>query len=113
MELLQVNDVKKTYTTRFGGNQVQALKGVSFTVEGCHYGRIRFRKDDPSQYPCSPGSADRRPCDVGWTGTLRHDNVIRYIYADCNNDRLLVSVIDENGEMKKLLFGVMKKNNIY
>ncbi|MDO4977927.1 MAG: ABC transporter ATP-binding protein [Eubacteriales bacterium] len=37
MELLQVNDVKKTYTTRFGGNQVQALKGVSFTVEAGEY----------------------------------------------------------------------------
>ena len=37
MEILKVNDVKKTYTTRFGGNQVQALKGVSFTVESGEY----------------------------------------------------------------------------
>lgn len=29
MEILNVNGVKKTYTTRFGGNQVQALKGVT------------------------------------------------------------------------------------
>lgn len=42
------------------------------------------------------------------TGTIEEfkvnmsdDNVIRYIYADCNNDRLLVSVIDENGENEK------------
>ena len=28
MALLEVNDVKKIYTTRFGGNQVQALSGV-------------------------------------------------------------------------------------
>ncbi len=33
MELLKVIGIKKTYTTRFGGNQVQALKGVTFTVE--------------------------------------------------------------------------------
>ncbi|MDO4490034.1 MAG: ABC transporter ATP-binding protein [Lachnospiraceae bacterium] len=37
MELLQVNDIKKTYTTRFGGNQVQALKGVTFSVEKGEY----------------------------------------------------------------------------
>ncbi len=33
MSILDVQDIKKTYTTRFGGNQVKALKGVSFTVE--------------------------------------------------------------------------------
>ena len=33
MELLKVTDLKKTYTSRLGGAQVQALKGVTFTVE--------------------------------------------------------------------------------
>ncbi|XCP83850.1 ABC transporter ATP-binding protein [Roseburia hominis] len=33
MALLEVKNVKKTYTTRFGGNQVQALADVSFAVE--------------------------------------------------------------------------------
>ena len=33
MSLLNVNNLKKVYTTRFGGAQVQALSGVSFTVE--------------------------------------------------------------------------------
>ena len=37
MELLKVTDLKKTYTTRFGGNPVHALKGVSFTVEKGEY----------------------------------------------------------------------------
>ena len=37
MSILVVENVKKTYTTRFGGNQVQALKGVSFTVENGEY----------------------------------------------------------------------------
>ena len=37
MEILQVNEIKKTYTTRFGGNQVQALKGVTFSVEEGEY----------------------------------------------------------------------------
>ena len=37
MDILKVSDVKKTYTTRMGGSQVQALKGVSFTVEQGEY----------------------------------------------------------------------------
>ena len=37
MELLKVADLKKTYTSRLGGAQVQALKGVTFTVESGEY----------------------------------------------------------------------------
>ena len=33
MTLLEVKEIKKTYTTRFGGNKVEALKNVNFTVE--------------------------------------------------------------------------------
>jgi putative ABC transport system ATP-binding protein len=33
MALLNVNDLQKVYTTRLGGAKVQALAGVSFTVE--------------------------------------------------------------------------------
>lgn len=33
MPLLQVNNLRKIYTTRFGGNQVQALTDVTFSVE--------------------------------------------------------------------------------
>ena len=37
MSMLQVNNVKKIYTTRFGGNHVQALSDVSFSVEQGEY----------------------------------------------------------------------------
>lgn len=37
MPLLEVKHLKKVYTTRFGGNQVQALSDVSFTVEEGEY----------------------------------------------------------------------------
>lgn len=37
MEILKVTDLKKTYTSRFGGAQVHALKGVTFTVERGEY----------------------------------------------------------------------------
>lgn len=37
MAILSVKNRKKTYTTRFGGNQVQALKNVTFDVEQGEY----------------------------------------------------------------------------
>lgn len=37
MSILEVEAVKKIYTTRFGGNQVQALTNVSFSVEEGEY----------------------------------------------------------------------------
>ena len=48
MALLEVNNLKKIYTTRFGGTQVEALRNVNFSVEPREYvainGRIRFGK---------------------------------------------------------------------
>ena len=37
MAILEVQGLKKIYTTRFGGNQVQALSDVSFSVEQGEY----------------------------------------------------------------------------
>ena len=37
MSILNVNGVQKIYTTRFGGNKVEALKNVSFSVEQGEY----------------------------------------------------------------------------
>ena len=37
MSLLEVRHLKKVYTTSFGGNQVEALRNVNFTVEAGEY----------------------------------------------------------------------------
>ena len=37
LSLLEVNNVKKTYTSRLGENTVEALKGVNFSVESGEY----------------------------------------------------------------------------
>lgn len=37
MALLEAKDIRKVYATRFGGNQVQALTDVSFTVDEGEY----------------------------------------------------------------------------
>ena len=40
MAVLEVRNLKKIYRTRFGGNQVQALKNVNFSVEDGEYTAI-------------------------------------------------------------------------
>lgn len=37
MSILQVNGLRKVYTTRFGGNKVEALRNVNFSVEEGEY----------------------------------------------------------------------------
>ncbi|MDE6767194.1 MAG: ATP-binding cassette domain-containing protein, partial [Eubacterium sp.] len=37
MKILEVNALQKIYTTRFGGNKVEALKNVSFSVDAGEY----------------------------------------------------------------------------
>lgn len=53
MSILEVSGVKKIYTSRFGGNKVEALRDVSFEVEQGEYvdhGRIRLRQDHPAEH---------------------------------------------------------------
>ena len=38
MSLLEVKRCKKTYTARFGNQQVHALKNINFSVEEGEYG---------------------------------------------------------------------------
>ena len=40
MTLLEVKNVRKIYTTRFGGNQVEALHNVNFSVEHVIFWKI-------------------------------------------------------------------------
>ena len=37
MIILEVKNLKKIYTTRFGGTKVQALANMNFTVENGEY----------------------------------------------------------------------------
>ena len=63
MALLEVTNVKKIYSTRFGGNQVQALANVTFSVESGEFVAImgiRIRKNDSSEYSGIFGPAYRR-----------------------------------------------------
>lgn len=55
MAILEVHNLKKIYTTRFGGNQVQALADLNFSVE----------KGSMSQLWESPVQEKRR-CSIFW-----------------------------------------------
>lgn len=58
MAILEVEHLKKTYTTRLGSNRVEALKDVNFTVERGEFvaimgesgvfGQSRLRKNSAS-----------------------------------------------------------------
>ncbi|MFU0826932.1 MAG: hypothetical protein ACFWTJ_05240 [Lachnoclostridium sp.] len=59
MALLEVRNLKKVYTSRFGGNHVQALSDVNFTVEAGEYvsimGESGSGKNHPIKYTCDSG----------------------------------------------------------
>ena len=57
MTLLEVKNLKKIYTTRFGGNQVQALSNVNFSVEEKEYVAIMGESDPERQHFKYSGSA--------------------------------------------------------
>lgn len=44
MSLLEVSGLSKTYTTRFGGAKVEALKSVTFSVESGEYVAVHGRE---------------------------------------------------------------------
>lgn len=55
MAILEVRNLKKIYTTRFGGNQVQALADLNFSVEKGEYVAIM-----------GESGPERRHCSIFW-----------------------------------------------
>ena len=45
MSILEVRGLQKIYTARFGGNKVEALKNVTFSVEEGEYVAIMGESD--------------------------------------------------------------------
>lgn len=63
MAILEVRNLKKIYTTRFGGNQVQALADLNFSVEKGEYvaimGESGSGKTDTAQHSGGVRQTDR------------------------------------------------------
>ena len=51
MALLEVKNVRRVYSTRFGGNKVEALKNINFSVEEGEYVAIMGESGSGKQ-PC-------------------------------------------------------------
>ena len=64
MSILTVENLRKVYSTRFGGNQVEALKNVNFSVDEGEYvaimGESGSGKTTLLNHSCGAGQADRR-----------------------------------------------------
>ena len=84
MSILEVKNVKKTYSTRFGGVQVHALTDVSFSVEARrirrHHGRIAAaaRRRCSTSWPRSTARPAARCCLNGQPALLKHRRARRW-----------------------------------
>ena len=73
MSLLEVSGLKKVYKTRFGGNAVEALRNVNFSVNEGEYvaimGESGSRQNDASEHSRRARQAHRRRrcCSTGGT----------------------------------------------
>lgn len=97
MPLLEVSHLKKIYTTRFGGNQIQALKDVSFTVEPGEYVAIMGESgsgkttllnilaalDRPSGGNVLLGGQDLSSVPDGQLSAFRREN-LGFVFQDFN-----------------------------
>ena len=60
MSLLEVSGLSKTYTTRFGGAKVEALKSVTFSVESGEYVAVMGESGSGKTIPEERAAAFRR-----------------------------------------------------
>lgn len=64
MPILEINNLKKTYTTRLGGTKVEALKNVTFTAEQGEYIAIMGESGSGKTTLLNILAA---PCSTEWT----------------------------------------------
>ena len=80
MAMLEVAHLKKVYTTRFGGNQVEALRDVSFTVEQGEYTAIMGESGS--------GKSTRLRCATGLekqdAGEILYDGTFGLVFQNFN-----------------------------
>lgn len=97
MSILEVKGLQKTYSTRFGGNRVEALKNVNFTVEQGEYVAIMGESgsgkttllnilaalDKPTAGSVILDGKDLSKIGEGVISTFRRDN-LGFVFQDFN-----------------------------
>lgn len=135
MKLLEVNNLKKIYTTRFGGNQVEALKNVTFSVEKGEYVAIMGESgsgkttllnilaalDKPTTGQVLLSGKNMVSIKEGEISAFRRDN-LGYVFQDFNlldtfslKDNILLPLVLSRKpyeEMEKRLDPIAKKLTI-
>lgn len=132
MTLLEVNNLKKIYTTRFGGTQVQALTDVNFTVLEGEYVAIMGESgsgkttllnilaalDKPTSGAVLLSGTDMASIPDRQMSAFRRDN-LGFVFQDFNlldtfslKDNILLPLVlsqTSYSEMEKRLLPVAKK----
>ena len=97
MSILQVSNLKKVYTTRFGGNKIEALKNVCFSVEQGEYVAIMGESgsgkttllnilaalDKPTSGTVSLDGQDLTTIKESQVANFRRDN-LGFVFQDFN-----------------------------
>ena len=97
MSILEVNGVRKVYATRFGGNKVEALKNVTFSVERGEYVAIMGESgsgkttllnilaalDKPTDGTVKLEGMDLSKVKESQMGTFRRDN-LGFVFQEFN-----------------------------
>lgn len=135
MGILEVNHLKKVYTTRLGGSQVEALKDVTFSVEQGEYVAIMGESgsgkttllnilatlDKPTSGEVQLNGRNTVSLKEGEISAFRRNN-LGFVFQDFNlldtfslKDNIFLPLVLSGktyGEMKQLLLPLAKKLKI-
>ena len=121
MSILEVNGVRKVYATRFGGNKVEALKNVTFSVERGEYVAIMGESgsgkttllnilaalDKPTDGTVKLEGMDLSKVKESQMGTFRRDN-LGFVFQDFNlmdslsvKENIMLPVLLDKKEQKE------------
>ena len=116
MSILEVNGVRKVYATRFGGNKVEALKNVTFSVERGEYVAIMGESgsgkttllnilaalDKPTDGTVKLEGMDLSKVKESQMGTFRRDN-LGFVFQEFN--LLDTFTVEDNIDLPLVLAG--------